>query len=423
MKGLVLLFIYTLMLSCGDDVLVNPDDVIVSDYTIMIEQKNSVLQGTFVDIDIDLTKSEAPIGGYSLLITYNAAALTFQGATPGELLTDCGWEYFTYRYEDFADCEFGCPRGLVYLTAIAETNNGRNHPVADCVPQKASMATLSFLVSNDRTLECQYLPIRFFWVGCTNNSLTDQTGQDLFMAAAIYDHNEANETLGEQYPNQVLPTYVGTTAECDPEVNSRIYRKITFYNGGIDLACPWMIDPYGDLNLDGLGYTIADAVMYSNYFIQGLGALVYVAEPNQYGQIPGYAASVAASDVNADGNTLTISDFVYLTRVIIGDAAPYPPVADTVSAQLTVSNSGVLTIDKTMGAALVIISGEVTPTLLAESVEMKFAFDGENTRVLVYSMDEDSFIGNFLQADSEIISVEMATHEGKPVIISDQPTN
>jgi hypothetical protein len=57
-----------------------------------------------------------------------------------------------------------------------------------------------------------------------------------------------------------------------------------------------------------IGYEIADAVLFSNYFIRGLPVFTI----NQAGQ-------VAASDVNADGLVLTVADLVYLIRAVVGD--------------------------------------------------------------------------------------------------------
>jgi hypothetical protein len=82
-------------------------------------------------------------------------------------------------------------------------------------------------------------------------------------------------------------------------------------NGKIKIICPGDIDDRGDLNLNGLAYEIADAVLYSNYFISGPSVFTI-----------NIAGQTAASDVNADGSPLTVADLVYLIRVITGDALP-----------------------------------------------------------------------------------------------------
>ena len=41
-------------------------------------------------------------------------------------------------------------------------------------------------------------------------------------------------------------------------------RCVDFTNGGIDIICADSIDARGDINLNGLAYEVADAVMFSN---------------------------------------------------------------------------------------------------------------------------------------------------------------
>jgi hypothetical protein len=74
------------------------------------------------------------------------------------------------------------------------------------------------------------------------------------------------------------------------------------------------IDDTGDLNLNGIGYEIADYIQFANYFMQGSSAF----QPN-YRQ-----AQIAASDVNRDGVFFRVSDLTRLVLVLIGDANPLP---------------------------------------------------------------------------------------------------
>jgi hypothetical protein len=158
----------------------------------------------------------------------------------------------------------------------------------------------------------------------------------------------------------------------------------------------------GDLNGNGVAYEIADAVMFTNYFVNGLAAFA--------GHV---RASIAASDVNRDGIPLSVADLVYLVRVIIGDILPYEHIR-LVDARITFRN-GVMSVDRPMGAAYVVIAGDVTPTLLANNMEMKYAFNGQNTNILVYSLDGNSFVGDFLWVDGEVVRTEFATDSGQPV--------
>lgn len=165
---------------------------------------------------------------------------------------------------------------------------------------------------------------------------------------------------------------------------------------------------YGDINLNGLSYEIADAVLYSNYFVYGRA--VFLKDSTM---------QIAASDINMDGRELTIADLVYLTRIIYGDAAAIPKV-DLLPVRYARRTYGYISVidNVKIGAALVILSGQETPRLLADEMDMIYNYDGFETRVLVWSYHGEYFTDDFLEVSSQIISIEMATFEGQPVSLS-----
>jgi hypothetical protein len=237
------------------------------------------------------------------------------------------------------------------------------------------------------------------------------TGDTLFISRHVYDYDNP---IPIEDPTQPFPTFFGAPAECDVSDKYEPLRAIDFYNGGIDIVCADSIDDRGDINLNGLANEIADAVLFTNYFVYGPGVFDY---PD---------AQTAASDVNADGLVLTVGDLVYLIRVIIGDALPYPKVVTPTPVTLSHA-AGVLSVDGTvpMGAAFVLAEGNVTPQLLADQMEMKYHYDSEldATRIVVYSIGTGQFNGAFLDVPSEVRSIDLATYQGLPVAARVVPTS
>jgi len=400
-------------------------EIEVIPHQVKIAKVHNVIQGQMYDVDLTMLDDSyvnSPMGGFEFLIQYDASALTLMGVSPGTMLTECGWEYFTYRTGPWGECGTGCPSGMVQIVGIAEYNNGGTHPACftnDGVnTHSPQLAVMRFLVSNDRTLECQFVPIRFTWIDCTNNTISNVAGDVLYISGEVWDYVGDNGVdtyteITDFNPTPLFPTIYGAPDYCDEfEYKGTPYRFIKFINGGIDIICSKDIDARGDINLDGVAYSIADAVMFSNYFIYGLNAFQTHTD-----------GSIAASDVNADGLTLTVADLVYLIRVVVGDAQPvaegFLKEVASVNSNVSYSKDGVYSVNGiNLGAAHFVIEGNVTPTLLASDVDMQYSSDGKVTNVLVrmpIDRSSEGFTGDFIRLDGKVISVELATADGSPV--------
>ncbi|RKX26501.1 MAG: hypothetical protein DRP45_03380, partial [Candidatus Zixiibacteriota bacterium] len=428
-----------------------------SPYGVEIMKIPNQYQNQFTEVGVVLhgVLPDAGIGGFDFLVAYDASALAFQQAIVdfetmpycpfdgleytgeiGSLYDLCGWEYFTYRFGPYGNCGNGCPSGLLRVIGMAETNNGPNHPLEACMngdygywpdaDMPVAMFKMKFLVSNDRNLNCQFVPIRFFWIECGDNAISSYEGDRLFVENKVFDFMNSPET---QYCDKFagagiqgdadFPTYIGwQPAECPcipPTCKVEPEEMIDFQNGGVDIVCSDSIDAPGDINMNAIPYEIADAVMFTNYFIVGLTAFGPTPENHQEG-------SIAASDCNKDGIPLTVADLVYLIRVVVGDALPYAktsPIAATFHHE-----NGVMNINSEMGAAYIVFEGSVTPELLVDNMTMQYSVRGNQTHVLVFSTEANqTFEGNFLRADGQLASVEFATYEGQPVAAKNVPTS
>lgn len=404
--------------------------VTVVNFLITIEKTHQSIQGQQQTVEVNMQNSgfeNYPMGGFDFLFAYDASALTFQSADPGQFLVDCGWEYFTYRYGANGNCGTGCPSGEIRVTAIAETNNGSgNHP--DCFTNSGSVSNqltvLNFLVTNDRTFECMYAPVQFYWYDCGDNTISDVSGDQLFMNNHIYNFEDTtiNYSIDLADPTVPFPSYSGATSDCDIALEDGKpdpLRFIDFVNGGVDIACADSIDARGDINLNEIPYEIADAVLFSNYFVYGTSVFTV----NLDGQI-------AASDVNADGLTLSVADLVYLIRVVVGDATAYPKEAVTeasyVNATYQHADNGMISVsdDIQIAAAHIVVAGEVEPTLFADNMTMASHFDGTNTNIIVYSIENNNFSGDMINVGSnEIVSLDMADNMGNTVVAKWIPSN
>lgn len=383
-------------------------------YVLQIETTASSIQGMHAFVGVVLKRSQHRMGGFDFMFAYDASALSFQAAIPRAPFEFCRWEYFNYRFGPNGNCDPICPSGMLEVVGIAETNNGPYHPDWVCTDSLAAhdpdtLFAFDFLVTNDRTFECRFVPIRFFWTNCTDNSIAYHPADDPFasiqgVSRLVFDNPRLTDPISDEQVG--FPTYQGTQVECFPDSNLHRpapVRIVDFINGGVDIVCADSIDFRGDINLNGHSNEIADAVLFSNYFVHGAGVFNI-----------DYDAQVAASDVNKNGVPLEVADLVYLIRIIVGDALPYQDL-NPVAGSLTLSG-GVFAISLRAGAAYVVVEGDVNPTLLNNLMEMNHAFDGVNTRILISKIEQGAYFeGNFLELDGNIVSVECATYDGAPI--------
>jgi len=123
-------------------------------------------------------------------------------------------------------------------------------------------------------------------------------------------------------------------------------------------------------------------ITVTNYFISGLSAFGSHIE-----------ASIAASDVNADGIALSVADLVYLVRVIVGDANPYPKPLPGSNVDVTAQVRGnelVIGYNAAYnaGAALLTfqVDGTVGTPVLGVDMDVKYGSNGSTFNVLVYNI-------------------------------------
>jgi hypothetical protein len=378
---------------------------------VKISKEEGVIQGQYRDVTVTIENAFYELGGFDFLMSYDASALNFIYAVETGFLVDCDWEYFTYRHGAQGNCSGACPSGLLRVFALAEYAGGPDHPLCTIPPDDGphELFKMRFYVTNDRTFECMYAPIEFFWYDCADNSISSATGDTLFIDRVIYNLEGEiiwDEEDDDQFPEDDRYINIGAPDICMINVPDKptAIRCIDFQNGGIDIICADDIDDRGDLNLNGVSNEIADAVVFTNYFLQGLVAFVV----NIDGQ-------TAASDTNADGIPLSVADLVYIIRVINGDAIAYNRLNPYQSeAGFGISGTSITT-NTELGAAFIVFEGNVPVSLAANSQDMdlKVNFDGQNTRALVYSFDKDkTFTGEFLHSGGTVISIESSDYDG-----------
>lgn len=332
------------------------------------------LPGQTVELAINLTNHDPVFetGGFDLLVRYDASALALLCVTQGQMLDDCEWEYFNFRSGSLEDCgDEPCPEGTVRLVAVAETVNGSHHPVC-FASTTGEVATLLFRTTVDDQYEGHFIPVEFIWYDCGDNAFSSRYGDSLYLSNEVFSPDSQSLPYVDSFP-----TVNGAPSEC--LMTGTITRNINFQHGGIDILDDPMGSLRGDLNLNGTPYEIGDAIVFTNYFIYGLSAFTLNIE-----------AQIAASDVNADGITLTVADYITLLRIISGDTrfpeTTFAPATDdtVVILQDTLSHTISFEYSQNLVAMQLVFDGDITPIAdLPEGVMIDWHFDSSVTRVVI----------------------------------------
>lgn len=201
-----------------------------------------ILPGDSVIVPVNLKGTSPIVAGFDLLIGYDAERLTFTYAMTSTDYSTCDWEYFTYRKGIAGNCDsVDCPSGLIQIVAIAETNNGSYHP--SCYFPKDGenkLVDLFFRTNSSAEDWCTPIPLKFFWMDCGDNSLTDSSGSKLFISGSVleYDSLSFSPTYRDISDfNTGYPTYTGAQNEDCNTGSKPTYRNVTFINGMIYPSC------------------------------------------------------------------------------------------------------------------------------------------------------------------------------------------
>ncbi|MFQ6031995.1 MAG: hypothetical protein ACE5K2_03655, partial [Candidatus Zixiibacteriota bacterium] len=418
-----------------------PDSIIVNDFCYPYQGINP---GDPFEIPIILRafQPEYKIGGFLLEVQFDYIDLTFFGAERGVLLshrettedTTYSWEYFTYRLLPYTSPE--STKYRIVLFGQTEMPDGplrrgyclnpeNNFPETywavdsakyyhddqmEKVEVGATLVWLKFQVANNDSLRDQRLPIVFEWEHKLSPAppyeiIEDWDCEENTMFS--YEGYQGRDLYVSKDEMQYEPDVCG---ESQPEGRT-IYPILDFMDGEVYICAsdtPFNCI-HGDINLNGVGYEIADAVLFAHFFVYGLS--VFTIDQD---------AQVCATDVNEDGWPLMLADLVYLVRIIQRDAIPYEQLGPSSDTANFILSDGRIMVEcpSPIGAILFEFYGTVAPTLLNADMEL-LSNEGQ---VLVWSTEGNSINAGVSEVltvtGAELVSVMAVDREGRDLAIT-----
>lgn len=395
-------------------------------FEIKIDQMHDLYLGHFTDVVIKFEGDFSKITTLDLRIAFDQDYLVFSKAEPGGLLINNEWEYFTYSLKTGISYGDNSDPSMVHFYAT-KSNHNNPTPLQGQANDSASIIILTFLTKNNHDNDCSFTPIRFYWGDCYDNLLFTDFPDSAICAAAVYDTGQVI------WSRNVDESGGGITPSVCAEDSQLVFSPVmNFTNGGFGIICDSLIDDrcgWGNINTNEHPYEIADAVMFTNYFISGLSAFGDHIE-----------CSIQASDANGNGIPLEVADLDYLVRVIQGDALPYLPQIYQIPVNITHHingeyNSIYYNSPHDMGAMLLEfeVTGDVLqPALLDNATDMDIIYNVDSGffRVLIYNIGPEKIEngqGGILSFESSgdvsLNYIEISHYNGinVPVEIIDDP--
>jgi hypothetical protein len=337
---------------------------------IYFPEVDCVNPGEYVCLPILIDNNTTPFGGFDLQLQFDYTAMTLAGVEPGPAIE--GFEYFTYRLLPCPLC--GCCKYEILLYGQYDLPNGVENlgtPIPTTPPGVyQELARLCFVVNSDENLRGLTIPVCWEWEGtvqdgilvedwdCQENTFSSWSGDTLFASSLLC---EFSPSLCDDPGDRIQPLLVFQDSICGQNC------------GGVDVCAAGPDEcKRGDVNYNYQAYEVADAVLFASYFVEGTSVFRYDMD-----------YQICATDVNHDGRTLTLSDLVYLIRVILHDAVAIPKLAPSSEIASMIVTDGVVMAEcaSEIGALLFEFDGTVTPTLLADNMEMV----ANGSKVLVWS--------------------------------------
>ena len=281
-----------------------------------IEKRHNSLLGMPEKLTVSKTGGRLRTGSFNLKFAFNGAALKFQSIQLSDTLSRLGW---TFTASDPQTEQLGpMSLPLTTLQILAITPEARATELPD-----GMLLQLRFNISSDWNFECQVLPVDFAWSDCTDNTFASDALDTLYSCLQVIGNDRrgervtsGRETAPDCYRYHPLSVDGPCRDRCNLTFGDTDVPSVIFKHGYVEISCDRSLDSPGDINLNDIPNEIADLDLMSRWLAFGDSVL----DKN-----PMYRnVQVAASDVNLDRVTRSISDVVYLARVIVGDALPFP---------------------------------------------------------------------------------------------------
>jgi len=199
-------------------------------------------------LDIMLSTAGYPIAGVDLKIGLDSYAMEILEVLRGELPDSCEWEFFDTK-SSIDQGKEGYPRSIWQVIMLAEFMPDSVRPTCHSFNRPVSIARLVVMLNTDRAriMPDTLFPIYFFWEDCSDNTVTNISGDSLIMSLVVdgvastdsfsvgAGHVQPAGTTPARYIS--FPSRLGAPDACiNPKARNKPTRRLVFQSGGVKVG-------------------------------------------------------------------------------------------------------------------------------------------------------------------------------------------
>ncbi len=201
---------------------------------ISIETANLGAHKIIDTLDVLISTARYTIAGMDMKIGFDSYAMDILEVLRGELPDSCQWEFFDTKASIDQGKE-GYPRSIWQVVMLSGFIPDSVRPICYSFKRPVSIARLvvQLNIERARIMSDTLLPIYFFWEDCSDNTVTNVSGDSLMMSIVV-DGVSYSDSLGQ---NVSFPTRFGTPTSCiKPKAKNKPMRRLVFHSGGMRIG-------------------------------------------------------------------------------------------------------------------------------------------------------------------------------------------
>ncbi len=190
-------------------------------------------------IPVWIETNDRALAGFDFKIAVSSRAIDITEILPGYLHDTCNWKYFNARRLETARSD-SYPHLVWQIVGLADVIPDSAGPSCHTVDGRAPLMHLVLSNEHMREVRDQKIPIYFFWEDCSDNTISDKSGNSLSISRRLYSYYD-DPAAPEPQTRGAFPNRTGAPHGCiDLSAANPLQRLIDFRNGGVEfeLAIP-----------------------------------------------------------------------------------------------------------------------------------------------------------------------------------------